>query len=86
VTVSNQTPVRFESDIKPYFDERDRDHMLNLVGMFDLHLASDVCANHASIRDAIASKRMPIPEPWPDERIATFLPLFDTWRDGGCQP
>lgn len=78
--------VSFERDIKPYFTDTDRDHMLNDVGLFDLHLASDVCDNYAQIRDAIISKRMPIPTPWPDDKIHEFAPLFDAWKNGGCQP
>lgn len=78
-------PPTFENDIKPYFDERDRDHM-NDVGLFDLWLASDVCTNYQRIRNAIQAKRMPIPDPWPDDRIQKFLPLFDAWKNGGCQP
>jgi hypothetical protein len=83
----NSTPaaVSFERDIKPFFTDRDRDHM-NDVGLFDLHVASDVCANHDLIKDAIVSKRMPIPTPWPDDEIARFVPLFDAWKNGGCQP
>jgi len=76
----------FAKDIKPYFDARDRDHMLNQVGLFDLWLDSDVCNNYSGIRDAIEQKRMPIPDPWPDVKIQTFLPLFDAWKNGGCQP
>ena len=78
--------LSFERDIKPFFTDRDRDHMLNDVGLFDLHLASDVCDNYDRIRDAIVSKRMPIPTPWPDDEIQRFLPLFDAWKTDGCQP
>ena len=77
--------VSFERDIKPFFTDRDRDHM-NDVGLFDLHVASDVCDNYDIIRDAITSKRMTIPTPWTDDEIARFLPLFDAWKTGGCQP
>lgn len=77
--------LSFERDIKPFFTDTDRDHM-NDIGLFDLHLASDVCDNYDQIRDSIVSKRMPIPTPWPDDEIQAFLPLFDTWKTGGCQP
>jgi hypothetical protein len=83
---SKSDAVSFERDIKPFFTDTDRDHMLNQVGLFDLHLASDVCANYDDIRDAITKKRMPIPKPWDDATIAKFVALFDPWKQGGCQP
>lgn len=81
-----QATVSFERDIKPFFTNTDRDHMLNEVGLFDLHLASDVCNHYAEIRDAITNKRMPIPVPWDDAQIQKFVPLFEAWKSGGCQP
>ena len=83
---SSAGAVSFAKDIKPFFTETDRDHMLNMVGMFDLWSASDVCSNYEQILDAITSKRMPIPTPWPDAEIAKFQPLFEAWKNGGCQP
>ena len=82
----NADAVSFRTDIKPFFTATDRDHMLNQVGLFDLHLASDVCGHYAEIRDAVSHKRMPIPEPWDDARIQQFVSLFDAWKNGGCEP
>jgi hypothetical protein len=71
--------VSYANDIKSLFTEVDRQHM---DFMFDLWSYDDVKANAAEILDAVANKRMPPQNPWPDESVA----LFREWVDGQCQP
>ena len=72
----------FDKDIKPLFNEIDRNHM---EFMFDLGSFKDVKDNADDIYDAVSNGRMPPPSaggPWPKDKVD----LFKQWIDGGCQP
>jgi hypothetical protein len=79
----------FQKDIKPYFSQYDRDSMKNAdhTGGFTLDLWSrdDVQKNYGLIKEVIDDKRMPLPDPWPDDKIKVFDGDFEEWQKGGYQ-
>jgi hypothetical protein len=88
----------FNTDIKPYFTELDRnkmmdsDHTFGII-TFDLWSASDVQNNWDAINGAISSGSMPPPGsppdtdgPWEQSKIDKFVKDFQAWKDGGFQP
>ena len=70
------SPLRFDSDIKPLFRQRDRDSM---HGHFDLWSADEVRANGDAIFDALKAGSMPCDGEWPADRIA----LLGRWLAQG---
>lgn len=81
--------VSFNTTIKPYFSQNDRDSMIDPdhTGGFTLDLwnRDNVKMYFGTIKDAIDSRSMP-PGGWPDDRIKAFDADFDAWKAGGFQP
>ncbi len=79
----------FETNIKHYFSEDDRNAMNDPdhAGGYTIDLWSrdDVHNYYAAIKDSIDSRRMP-PGGWPAEKIAAFDADFESWHQGGFQP
>ena len=75
----SQSPVGYAKDIKPLFNERDRNHM---EFMLDLWSYDDVTGNADAILDSVSNGRMPPGDPWPADRVD----IFKQWIAGGCQP
>ena len=75
----------FENDVKPYFTQVDREHMVN-TGLFDLWDLDQVKENFDQILDALMTGRMPRPTAWPQDKRDKFEQVFTAWRDGGYQP
>ena len=75
----SQSPVGYAKDIKPLFNERDRNHM---EFMLDLWSYDDVKGNADAILDSVSNGRMPPGDPWPADRVD----IFKQWIAGGCQP
>jgi hypothetical protein len=69
--------VRFESDIRPLFREKD---VQSMSAKFDLSSYDDVKASAQPILTAVAGGSMPCDGAWPAERVA----LFREWVDAGC--
>lgn len=65
----------FESEIKPWFRERDRDEM---SWAFDLWNYDDVRGHAAQILERVEEGSMPCDEPWPKGRIEAFR----SWIEG----
>lgn len=80
------TTISFAADIKPLFTKMDRNHMLNLVGMFDLWDFEDVKANASAIYEAVKSGGMPPPDSGEERWPASQVDIFKAWMDGGFQP
>jgi len=80
----------FQTDIKPYFSQHDRDKMMDSrhTGDFTLDLWSkdDVQEHYKIIKEVIDDKRMPSPDPWDDDKIKAFDGDFEEWQKGGYQP
>jgi hypothetical protein len=78
--------LSFATDIKPMFTAMDQDHMLNLVGMFDLWNYEDVKTNASQIYTAVQNGRMPPKnsgEPrWTPDKVAKFK----QWMTEGYPP
>lgn len=86
--------VHFETAVKRFFTEADRDamndpaHTFGII-TFDLWSRDDCEANWQRINDAIANGRMPPPGdggPWPLAKVHEFLTTFAAWKDGGFLP
>jgi hypothetical protein len=75
----SQSPVGYAKDIKPLFNERDRNHMEFIL---DLWSYDDVKGNADAILDSVSNGRMPPGDPWPADRVD----IFKQWIAGGCQP
>jgi hypothetical protein len=72
-------PVRFETDVKPLFRERDRESM---EFAFDLWSADDVSENADAILDRLKAGTMPCDGAWPQAQVD----LFARWVAGGKTP
>ena len=72
-------PVRFETDVKPLFRERDRESM---EFSFDLWSADDVSENADAILDRLKAGTMPCDGAWPQAQVD----LFARWVAGGKTP
>lgn len=73
-------PLSFESDIKGLFRQTpDRTAMINISG-FDLHRFEDVRDHADNIAARLLDGTMPCDEPWPPDRITTFLQWIDTGK------
>jgi hypothetical protein len=72
-----QHPVRFESEIRPLFREKD---VQSMSAKFDLSSYDDVKASAQSILAALSNGSMPCDGRWPADRVA----LFREWVDAGC--
>ena len=66
--------VGFETHVKPLFTADDR---LSMKWAFDLWDYSDVTQKSAEILEMLESGRLPIDQPWPEDRIA----LFRRWAE-----
>ena len=69
-------PVRFDTDIKPLFRDKDRESMIRA---FDLWSYTDVRTHADSIAERVKNGTMPCDGPWPAERVA----LFERWIEQG---
>ena len=69
-------PVRFETDVKPLFRERDRESM---EFAFDLWSYDDVRQNADAILARLADGTMPCEGAWPQAQVD----LFRRWAQGG---
>jgi hypothetical protein len=76
VDTAGSSPVRFATDIKPLFREKDRDAMRRA---FDLWSYPDVVAHGDAIAHALKEGTMPCDGPWP----AAQVQLFEQWLAGG---
>ena len=80
-------PLSFTADIKPYFTDCYRQHMLFFC---DLWLLTDVQNNWQDINDAVSDGSMPkagCPEGvWIDARRQNFLADFARWKNEGFAP
>jgi len=72
-----QQEVRFESEIRPLFREKD---IQSMSAKFDLSSYDDVKASAEMILAAVANGSMPCDGAWPPERVA----LFREWVTAGC--
>lgn len=72
-------PLRFETDVKPLFRDKDRESM---SFAFDLSSYDDVSDNADAILRRLRGGTMPCDGPWPRERVE----LFARWVDGGKKP
>jgi hypothetical protein len=72
-------PVRFGSDIRPLFRERDVNSM---SFAFDLSSYDDVRGNAEAIYGRLANGSMPCDGGWPAEDVQRFR----TWIDNGSPP
>lgn len=70
--------LRFDSDIKPLFREKDRDSMVRVRG-FDLWSYDDVRTHAHDILAAVTSGRMPCDGAWPRDQVHTF----GSWVESG---
>ena len=68
--------VRFDTDIKPLFRDKDRESMIRA---FDLWSYTDVRTHADSIAERVKNGTMPCDGPWPAERVA----LFERWIEQG---
>lgn len=67
---SPETPqLRFDSDIKPLFREKDRNAMQRA---FDLWSYVDVAEHADAIGQRLKDGSMPCDGAWPDEHVETF--------------
>ncbi len=73
---ATQPPVRFSSDIKPLFRERDRTAMRRA---FDLWSYDDVLAHGKAILGRLEAGTMPCDGAWPSAQVA----LFERWLAQG---
>jgi hypothetical protein len=74
---STEAPLRFATDIKPLFRERDRDSMRRA---FDLWSYDDVRAHADAIAARLKAGTMPCDGAWPRERVE----LFERWLAQGA--
>ena len=72
-------PVRFATDIRPLFRDKDIDSM---TFAFDLGAYDDVREHAEHILERLRAGEMPCDGEWPADRID----LFDRWVRGGKQP
>ena len=73
---AQQPPIRFASDIKPLFRERDRTAMRRA---FDLWSRDDVVAHGQAILGQLKAGTMPCDGAWPADQVA----LFEDWLARG---
>jgi hypothetical protein len=66
---TQQPPIRFASDIKPLFRERDRTAMRRA---FDLRSHDDVVAHGQAILGRLKAGTMPCDGAWPANQVAMF--------------
>ena len=71
-------PVRFATDIKPLFREKDV-HSMKFA--FDLEAYEDVSEHADDILERLRAGEMPCDSPWPAEKIE----LFERWVQAGKQ-
>jgi hypothetical protein len=76
VTPDADTPVSFETDVKPLFRERDRESMLS---HFDLWSHADVSQHADAILASLESGAMPCDGAWPKAEVD----LFQRWAESG---
>ena len=74
--VQSNSPLRFESDIRPLFRERDRDSMRR---HFDLWSSSDVLDHGDSIVSQLRAGKMPCDGAWGDDEVK----LVERWLSQG---
>jgi hypothetical protein len=70
---STESPLSFETDIRPLFRETDRESMLE---SFDLWDRDAVAANADAILERLRDGSMPCDGSWPDdqvERLASWV-------------
>jgi hypothetical protein len=72
----SQSPLSFDSDIKPLFREHDRDSMRE---HFDLWSSNDVLASGEAIVSELRAGTMPCDGVWPDDQIE----LLERWLAQG---
>ena len=72
-------PVRFATDIKPLFRDKDI-HSMRFA--FNLDEYDDVREHAEHILERLRAGEMPCDGEWPSERVD----LFDRWVNGGKQP
>jgi hypothetical protein len=65
---------RFETDIKPFFRDKDRSSM---QWAFDLWDYGDVKEHARDVLERVTNGTMPCDEAWPPERVA----VFQSWVD-----
>jgi hypothetical protein len=70
----SNTPVSFETDVKPLFRELDRTSMQS---QFDLWSHDDVSQHADAILDRLRAGTMPCDGAWP----ATQVDLFQRWAE-----
>jgi hypothetical protein len=73
VSSSPESPLSFETDIRPLFRETDRESMLE---SFDLWEHSAVAENAEAILERLRDGSMPCDGAWPDdqvERLASWV-------------
>ncbi len=75
----SESPAGYAKDIKPLFNERDRNHM---EFMLDLWPYDDVKGNADAILDSVSNGRMPPRRPMAADQVD----IFKQWIAGGCQP
>lgn len=71
--------MRFETDIKPLFRERDQKAM---GAWFDLWSCDDVREYAQHILERVEDGDMPCDEPWDEEKVETLR----AWIEQGCMP
>ena len=76
MTPDADTPVSFETDVKPLFRERDRESMLS---HFDLWSHDDVSQHADAILATLESGSMPCDGEWPKAQVD----LFQRWAESG---
>lgn len=72
-------PVSYATNIKPLFQENDRDSM---TFAFDLWSFDDVSDNADIILKRLKAGTMPCYGAWPEANVD----LFQAWVEGGKQP
>ena len=72
-------PIRFATDIKPLFRDKDI-HSMRFA--FKLDEYDDVSEHAEHILERLRAGEMPCDGEWPAERVD----LFDRWVRGGKQP